>query len=136
MKMHQNGTWFVADNQILNRYNNLIALTNTVGLVIDAGTGTVLRTASKDAAEAYFATMIHALNDTANKGVSAAKHMADNIQLVTFNLKDGPLDIEQICTLINYMNNTIGSDNMKALLALDQEQLIAKAEELARKYDM
>lgn len=136
MKMHQNGSWFVADNQILNRYNNLIALTNTAGLVIDAGTGTVLRTASEEAAKSYFATMIHALNDTADKGMPAAKHMADSIQLVTFDLKNGPLDIEQVCTLINYMNNTIGNDNMKALLALDQEQLIAKAEELALKYDM
>lgn len=56
--------------------------------------------------------------------------IVDSLQLITFDRYDGILDIDDICTLINYMRNTPGSEKMKALLSMNADDLKQEVERL------
>jgi hypothetical protein len=98
---------------------------NNICLVVDKSDGIVFKYGDKDTSDiiSYFE---HTVKVYREKGHN---DMADNLMLLEFNRYDGVLDIDEICTLVNWFRNSIGHLLMETL-QLSEIDLKAKIKSL------
>ena len=125
--MHKLGNFEVIDGTIFSKTTKRGIVQPTV--IIDKDTGGILKIGEP--------TFIHSYWD---KKIASIPFIAENCVIIEFNAKtnDESLDTyfnnnlttDEICTLINYMNNSIGPEKMQQLFNMDQSVLKDKIESL------
>lgn len=125
---HENGPWYVESGMMVNRYNEK-GRTNRPAVFLDKEAGTLLKAGDVDMVRAYAATSIDAYMK------HGAKDISESMTVVSFDYYSC-LNIDDICSVINYMNNSIGKEAMQDilqdLLSMDDSQLRAKIKQLQR----
>lgn len=114
----------VYEGMLLNKEHGVYM--NNPCLVIDKETGTLLKMGDELTSniKKYYDTM---MSQYFELGIDIDESDIVFIKLDRYN---GVLDIDEICTLINYMHNSIGKERMNALLEMDDSSLKAKIKEL------
>lgn len=118
--LHTNGPWSVENGLMVNKYG---ACTNNPAVCIDKTTGSVLKCGDDDMIRKYSAT---AIDSYIKCGFT---DMANSICIITFD-RYGTLNIDEICTLMNYMQNSIGPDKMNTLLNMNPVEIKAEIKRL------
>lgn len=130
--MHEKCNYYVQYGSIYSHSNPGVMLDEDITIVVDTEVGSLLKIGKKDWVEKYF-------HDMCNKYVSAGfPEMNDHLQLITFHVKYENLgfapegynfDIDEICTIINWFNNSIG-DKLKWFLGLSLDDAKAHIKKL------
>lgn len=97
-----------------------------VAVLVDLEFGTLLKVGEADWVNNYRNTMIEAYKKAGHA------EMGNALTVVEFKhpLVDGKLDADEICTMINYLGNSIGEKSMKELLTMDIDNLKNKLKTL------
>lgn len=121
--MHEKGVYTVEYGSIYNKDHSVMM--DNIGLIIDKETGTVYKIGDTERTdiEAYYQNIINKYRE------SGLSDMADNLIFVAFDRYRGILDIDEICTLVNYFFNHIGEKLMETL-SLDEVALKEKIKHL------
>ncbi len=124
--MHENGHYYVENGSIYSRINGAFMIDEDATILLDTECGTLLKIGQKQSVTDYFNTMV-------TKYLEAGfADIANGLKLITFQIKyeelgfepDGyNLNIDEVCTLINWFNNCVGAERMKWFLSLDLEQI-------------
>lgn len=120
MTLHKNGPWFVENRLLVNKYGSC---TNNPSICIDKSNGCVLKCGDAEMVCNYGATAIDAYNKV------GWTEQAESITVITFD-RYGFLNIEDICTLMNYMQNSIGVEKMQRLLSMGKDELTGEIQML------
>lgn len=120
---HNNGPWYVEHNAICNRHSN--ACTNNPAVLIDTECGIVLKSGDKSMIQNYMHTAASEYLD--KKMVS----IAQTLTVINFD-QYRTLNIDEICTLMNYMQNSIGPRKMNELLTMSETALKAEIKRLTQ----
>ena len=118
---HNNGPWYIEHGAACNRYSN--ACTNNPAILVDTETGVVLKSGDKFMVQNY---MLQAVSQYLNNDLVS---MAQALTVITFD-RYHTLNIDEICTLMNYMQNSIGPRKMNELLTMDETALKAEIKRL------
>ena len=124
MELHEKGHYIVEDGMVTNREHSFFA--NNVCVILDISSGTLLKIGDKDASniENQYQTMTKKYRD------AGLNQYADDLTFVEFDRYSEVLDIEGICTIVNYLNNCIGEDKTNELLNMTDEELVNKVKYL------
>lgn len=128
--MHTNGYFTVKNNKIVSIINENLILDEAVGLVLDKSVGTLLHIGNKESATDYFNTTVHAYS---SRGLD---DIAKDITLITFFIRpenssdEDKLTADEICTIVNWLNNCIGNDKVNKFLSYNHSQLTELAKTL------
>lgn len=92
---------------------------NNPAIVVDTDTGVVLKMGDSFTSD---------IKEWYNIAVSAYSEVgseitANSLKLISFDRYNDVIDIDGICTMINYMRNSIGCEKMNALLNAEAEAL-------------
>ena len=118
--MHTVGNYYVENGSIVSRSTNTII--DNPACVVDMDTGGVLKVGNIAFIQNYFSETCDKLRVT---GMDASLCL-----LVQFDKYKANMDADKVATLLNYMSNTIGPENMKALLSMDKDGLETKIKTL------
>lgn len=127
--MHENGPYTVNEGSMIhiNGYN----LIDYPSILIDTDTGTVLKSGRYD--------VVYPAYQRVCTAYQKLPELLSSIKLITFNAKypefdyspEGHnFDIDEICTIMNYMNNCIGEDKMNELFTMSLQDLQEKIKTL------
>lgn len=119
---HENGPWYTENGLMINKYNEN-ACTNNPAVFLDTAEGCLLKSGDAQMVQAYAATVI----DTYTK--NGMTDFTKGMTVITFD-RYAYLDIDAICSIMNWFNNSIGSKAMTEFLTMNGEQLKAKITEL------
>lgn len=118
---HENGPFKELDGSV---YCELIGtIIEHPAVLVDLETGTVLKNTDEDIVKAYFAAFCSEMLKIDPKSVY-------NYKVIVFD-KYKNLSVDEICTLMNYMRNSIGPEKMRELLSMKPENLKGKLSRLA-----
>ena len=125
-KLHSNGPYYTHDGSIYNPFVPQFVMNENASILIDIETGTLLKVGERKIIEPYYLTMCqkcHKIGYTT---------MTNALQIITFNVKSEPydFDIDDICTIINWFNNSIGEQMKKFLNNNDQNEIKATIKRL------
>lgn len=96
---------------------------NEVAVIIDTETGTLLKVGNPDGINDYFNKAIKKYHDA---GLS---YCCEGWKCIVFDRYHYAfLDIDGICTLVNYMMNSLGPEKMNELLLMSETELKEKIE--------
>lgn len=114
--MHESGNFTVEDGMIVGKHVTFYA--NDLYMIIDVATGIVLKIGDQTTGplDSYYETLAKSYN---------AMGMAEDLKLINFDRYNDVLDIDDICTVLNYFVNSIGSEKMNFLLTRTIPQLKA-----------
>ncbi len=116
---HMNGSYTTDTGSIINRHTGCII--EEPAILLDTETGTALK-----AGEAEYVTRY------LSKAYDAYKRVGSNpsyLQIITFD-KYKHLTIDQICALLNYLQNHLEEKQVSNLLSMNKNDLIAKLNKL------
>lgn len=113
MSLHENGPWTVENGLFVNAYG---ACTNNPAVCFDISNGCVFKCCDTEIVQNYMAKAIDAYKR------AGFTEMAQNITVITFD-RYGFLNADSICTLMNYMQNSIDYEKMQKLLAMKEKEL-------------
>lgn len=119
--MHENGLYTVKKGKLVSD----ICEMKEPMIVFDKKIGIVLKYGDKKDSNIkdYYTTMINKLNEK-------NKDMVDDICLIDFSTYE--LDIDDICTLFNYLLNNPGIDNTTKLFCVSKEELLEILDDLKK----
>ena len=132
--MHENGNYYVQYGSIYSRANSGVMFDEDTTIIVDKECGTLLKVGRKDQLKTYYDTMCQKYN------AAGLSHVNDNLMLITFHVKYDNLDfapegynfdIDEICTIINWFNNSIGNQ-MKTFLDMPLEDAKTKIKQLQK----
>lgn len=109
MVKHENGIFTVDCGSIINKQNGM-GITNP-SVVIDTDTGTVLKIGDAVWVKDYY-----------NKLCNVALDI--NCTFLTFDRYRGALDVDGICTIMNYMMNSLGQERTCQLIQMPVVDLL------------
>lgn len=125
--MHKIGNYEVIDGTIFSKSTKCGIMEPSI--ILHITTGGILKIGSADSIKEYWERKIINLPD-----------FAEEYAMLEFNAKTGDeqvdsyynknLDIDEVCTLINYMNNHIGEEAIQQLLSMELHQLKDKIKNL------
>lgn len=124
--MHDKCAYYTQCGSIFSRYNPGFMVDEDVTVLLDIGSGTLLKVGRKEDVEKYHNKMY---TEYVQTGYFT---MIRDLKLITFHVKYENLgfapegynfDIDEVCTLINYLGNTIGAEKMNWLLGLSLDDL-------------
>lgn len=118
---HQNGMYTVLGGSIYNKYTG--CLIEEPATLLDINTGTVLKMGEKEYVERY----MHKASDNFRK--TGFQEDADALRLIAYE-KYGALSIDQICTIMNYLPNSLEPERVQELLGMSQETLVGELNKL------
>lgn len=125
--MHEVGSLTTYYGMIVehNLHNSHVNMNNPV-IVVNIETGIVLKMGDEvtSGIKEWYETAVQSYIS------SGFTEEANAMQLISFDRYSGVLDIDGICTLINYMRNTIGSEKMKKILSMTETELIDEVKKL------
>lgn len=112
--MHESGNFTVEDGMIVGKRITFYA--NDLCMIIDVATGTVLKIGDQTTGplDSYYETLAKSYD---------AMGMAEDLKFINFDRYNGILDIDDICTVLNYFTNSIGPEKMNSLLIMNTQQL-------------
>lgn len=120
MENHEKGylTTFCGTIMQHDIHNSTVHIDNPIA-VIDIDTGSVLKYGDRDKSD------ITEWYETARQKYvqSGFPEMAESLMLVSFDRYNSSLDIDEICTMLNYMLNHIGPERMNRLLSIQTDEL-------------
>lgn len=121
-KPHENGMHVVECGSIINKSSGNIV--ENPAVCIDMNTGSMMKVGDMGMVESWYNTAVHRFlqNDMTKD--------AESLQLIKFE-KYEKLSQDEICTMMNYMANSIGEEKMKELLSMDEAALHEKLARLA-----
>lgn len=131
MIMHENGAYYVMYGSIFSRYNEGFMIDEDATILIDTAAGALLKVGKKGAVTSYFNKM--------TEGYKAVGVVNDDLCLITFHVKYPELDfepegynfdIDEICTIINYFNDSIGPELMNEFVNSGIDAMKARVKEL------
>lgn len=126
--MHEKCNYYVQYGSIYSRSNPGVMLDEDITIVVDTEVGSLLKIGKKDWVTEYFNNMCKKYVD------NGYPEMVDSLRLITFHVKYENLgfepegynfDIDEVCIIINWFNNSIG-ERLKWFLELPLDE--AKAE--------
>lgn len=122
---HEIGNLTTTDGMIVGKRVTYYA--NNPCILIDRGSGTLLKMGDSDTnpLDDYYKTAVAAYTEC--KMQSAV----EDLQLIRFD-RYGTLNIDEICTLINYFMQSVGPGKMESILSLDETELKAEIARLAK----
>lgn len=112
MTTHSNGFYTVKGN-MLTTHEGLL-WTDKPAFVIDAQAGTLLKVAPKDAARAYYDIAVHQFG-------KVSPDMVPHIAYVAYD-PDGDFSLDEFCTLVNMLHNTLPPETVQQLLDPQQAE--------------
>lgn len=118
--MHNIGNLTVINNKITNKMTK--ATIEHPSMIINIETGTVLKYGDTDWMERYY-------QEICTKYMKAGLN-AETFVFIKFETYLEKLDIHHICTMMNYMCNSISAKQMKELFAMKEMELKTKLEKL------
>lgn len=124
---HEIGNLTTMDGMILSKKTtHMNYYANNPCIIIDKDSGTLLKMGD---------TTTNPLDDYLKMATDKYRKagfddMADAMVLINFD-RYATLDIEEICTLMNYFMNSIGPEKMRHLLNADETELKTEIEKLA-----
>ena len=121
---HQNGMYAVLGGSILNKYTG--CLIEEPATLLDINTGTVLKMGEKEYVERY---MRKAFDNFRKTGFP---ENADALALITYD-KYKSLTADQICTLMNYLANSLEPERVQEILSASWETM---TQELNKLYEI
>lgn len=133
-RLHRIGPCHVENGSILSEYNNGLMLDEDTTILVDIETGTLLKYGHKNMVEKYY-------NKAVKESAKMQIDLCDTWRLITFYVKhdeldfapDGyNLDIDEICTIINWLNNNIGGQAMSEFLNSSIEEIRTKIASLQK----
>lgn len=124
--MHERGRLKTWEGMIVSNNKNIEIYMNNPVVILDTDTGTLIKMGD---------SLTSGIRDYYDKMVSTYKDlgmtsMCDSLLYLEFNRYNGVLDIDGICTLINYMSNSIGAEKLNKLLSLDEGSLKLEVQRL------
>lgn len=122
MTLHKNGPWKVINGAMIDHMYSGTCL-NHVAILIDGDTGTLLKIGTPEFINKYFQTIISKYKE---KGLS---DFINNWKIYEFD-RYGFLNIDDICTIVNYLQNCISAEKVKELFAMNEPQLRSKIQTL------
>lgn len=123
---HEFGNLTTLDGMIIGKQeHNMTYYANNPCIVIDKGSGTLLKMGDQttNPLDAYYQTTV----DRYNK--AGFTYIANDLILINFD-RYQTLNIEEICTLMNFMMNSIGPEKMNALLNMAEPELKSEIKRL------
>lgn len=136
IKEHENGPWYVENGSMLNKYGNSmldedIAILVTIG---SDGYGCFHKVGKSQ-------PLLEYMQKATSKLIAAGfEEEAKEWKMITFNIKNDEfnfhpdgynLDIDEVCTLVNWFNNCIG-EQMPEFLSLSLDDMKVKLAKLRR----
>ena len=121
MELHQMGIYKTDEfGMITDKDRSFFA--NNICVIVDVNMGTLLKVGDKDTSNItkYYETMTKKYRD------AGFDKYADDLTLIEFDRHSGVLDIDGVCTIVNYLSNCIGGPKLQELLSMSDEQLIEK----------
>ena len=124
--MHKNGPYFVENGSIYSMYNSGFMLGEEPTILVDGDVGTLLKVGNKDTVTNYYNVIISKYTNI------GCLDLANGIRLLNFNIQyederfgiqNFELTVDDICTIINWFSNSIGSEKMNWFLNLDLESV-------------
>jgi hypothetical protein len=131
-ELHVNKPWYTVNKAMLNGDNSII-LDEDITIIVDTESGTLLKVGQKDWVTKYYNTMLEGYSQM------GMEQMCNDLKLVTFNAKyeelgfvpaNYNLDIDEICTVINWFSNCISADQMNELLSMSDTEAHDKIKQL------
>ena len=119
--MHEQCNYYVQCGSIYSRCNQSIMLDEDVTVILDIDVGTLIKVGKKDWVENYFNEMCRSYMDV------GCQSIVDGLKLMTFDAK---FDIDEICTIINWFNNSIGGERMRWFLSLSFDDVKSEIKRL------
>ena len=126
MLMHERGRLKTWEGMVVSNNKNTEIYMNNPVVILDKDTGTLIKMGDSltSGIKNYYDKMISKYRD------SGMISMCDSMVYLEFDRYNGILNIDDICTLINYMNNSIGAEKMNKLLSLDEGSLKLEVQRL------
>ena len=133
-RLHRIEPCYVENGSILSEYNNGLMLDEDTTILVDVETGALLKYGHKSMVEEYY-------NKAVEKSAKAKIDLCGTWQLITFHVKyneldfvpDGyNLDIDEVCTTINWFNNHIGGQAMSEFLNSSIDEIHTKIASLQK----
>lgn len=132
MASHEIGFVTVYEGSIVSM--DLSKLYDKIAIIVDTSDGCFYKVGEPELVKPYYHTMIE-------RFAAIDPSYADTITYIEFNPKTGDHNLDQylkaelskdeICTLINYFQNSIGEERMNEILRMDAATLHTKLEKLA-----
>ncbi len=124
MTLHENGPWYLNNGIFTNRYVPE-AHTDNPAIYIDMDEGTLLKAGDANMVESYAATHIDRLLKYGfNK-------LAKGLTVIQFkNHSETHLTADEICTLMNYLGQTLGKETVNKLFQMPETELKNKLQKL------
>ena len=122
IQQHENGIFTVEDGSIFCKMTNTII--ENPAIMIDMETGGVLKNGDVSIVAPYFHTFCER-----HKKMGMEEELKW-FKVITFE-KYGAFSADELCTLMNYMRNSIGPEKMAALLNMDEKDLKEKLQKLS-----
>lgn len=119
--MHTLCNYYVENGNVVSRSTNTII--DEPACMIDSSVGCVLKVGNKDFVSKYFSDFCNKMRVAGINDVSAYLY-------ITFDKYVPDMDADKVATLLNYMCNTIGPENMNALLSMNENELNNKIKTL------
>lgn len=115
------GYFYVEDGMLHNRDNTFH--TNNPAVILDREVGTLVKVGDVDSLGDYFNAFLLRLQ--------SCPDIARNLVYIAFDRYEGILDMNEICTFINMLNNHLGGDRVRKLLAMDTGTLKSEIKKFA-----
>ena len=115
--MHDTNFMTVKENKIC-MYNSNTPIENPA-IVLDVSSGTLLKVGEADWVREYFESACHRLR-------AVNKEMADSLAILEFKYSNSNMSVDELCTMINYFNNSIGPELLKRFFLLTEDEMHQK----------
>ena len=106
--MHENGPWKNEDGLLINQYTDGCVNAYDMAVLVDLDTGSVLKHGDETMCTKYMATYTTRISKLFPEDIP-------NLVLVKFNDYRN-LTPDEVCTFVNYLNNSIGPEKMEQML--------------------
>ena len=119
--MHNTGFLTVKDNKLC-MYDAVIPIEHPA-IILDTSSGTLLKVGDIKWVKDYYEKACGRLR-------IVNKDMAESLALLEFEYSNSNLNVDELCTMINYFNNSIGPDSLKKFFLLTEEETHQKLRSL------
>lgn len=115
------GYYYVENGMLHSRGNEL--QTSNPAVIIDREVGTLLKVGDADYLGDYYNAFLLRLQ--------TCPDMPRNLVYIAFDRYEGILDMNEICTLINMLNNHLGGEKVRKLLSMNSGTLKSEIKKFA-----
>lgn len=112
--MHDTNFMTVKDGKLYHSASGKII--EHPAIVLDVSSGTLLKVGEVDWVREYFESACPRLR-------AFNKEMADSLAILEFKYSNSNMSVDELCTMINYFNNSIGPELLKRFFLLTEDEM-------------